>query len=82
MGYRAHVLSQIVIGKLSKKLLPLPSSLSTQILPAVMLDDLFADGQTEAGTFGFAGLVVFDLLEAFEDFVELVGGDARAGVGD
>lgn len=40
---------------------------------------LFADRQPKPGAFGFAGLVDFHLLEAFEDFAELVCWDAGAG---
>ena len=49
---------------------------------AVLLDDAAADGETEAGAALLAGVGGLDLLEAVEDGVELVGGDAAAFVDD
>ena len=49
---------------------------------AVLLDDAAADGEAEAGAALLAGVGGFDLLEAVEDGVELVGGDAAAFVDD
>ena len=48
----------------------------------MLLDDAAADGQTEAGAALLACVGVLDLLEAVEDGVELIGGDAAAFVGD
>ena len=48
----------------------------------MLLDDAAADGESEAGAALLAGVGGFDLLEAIEDGVELVGGDAAAFVGD
>ena len=48
----------------------------------MLLDDGAADGEAEAGAALLAGVGGFDLLEAVEDGVELVGGDAAALVGD
>ena len=48
----------------------------------VLLDDTAADGKTEAGSAFLAGVGGLDLLEAVEDGVELVGGDAAAFVDD
>src|SRR5712675_472292 len=47
---------------------------------AVLLDDAAADGEAEAGAALLAGVGGLDLLEAVEDAVELVGGDAAAFV--
>ena len=49
---------------------------------AVLLDDAAADREAEAGAALLAGVGGFDLLEAVEDAVELVGGDAAAFVDD
>ena len=49
---------------------------------AVLLDDAAADGETETGSALLAGVGGFDLLEAVEDAVELVGRNAAAFVGD
>jgi len=49
---------------------------------AVLGDDAAADGQAEAGAAHDAGVGGVDLLEAFEDLLELVGGDAAALVLD
>ena len=49
---------------------------------AVLLDDAAADGKAEAGAAFLAGVGGFDLLEAIEDAVEFVGGDAAAFVDD
>ena len=49
---------------------------------AVVFDDLLADGQAEAGAFGFVGERVADLLEFLEDFRLIGRRDADAGVGD
>ena len=49
---------------------------------AVLLDDAAADSETETGTALLASVGGFDLLEAVEDGVELIGGDAAAFVGD
>ena len=49
---------------------------------AVLLDDAAADGEAEAGATFLAGVGWLDLLEAVEDAVELVGGDAAAFVDD
>ena len=48
----------------------------------MLLDDAAADGEAEAGAALLAGVGGFDLLEAVEDAVELVGGDAAAFVDD
>src|SRR5882757_5495189 len=48
----------------------------------VLLDDAAADGEAEAGAAFLAGVGGLDLLEAIEDAVELVGGDAAAFVDD
>ncbi len=49
---------------------------------AVLLDDAAADGQAEAGAAFLAGVGGFYLLEAVEDAVEFVCGDAAAFVDD
>ncbi len=49
---------------------------------AVLLDDAAADGEAETGAALLAGVGGLDLLEAVEDAVELVGGDAAAFVDD
>ena len=49
---------------------------------AVLLDDAAADGEAEAGAALLAGVGWLDLLEAIEDGVELIGGDAAAFVDD
>src|SRR5271170_1994547 len=48
----------------------------------VLLNDAAADGEAEAGSAFLACVGGFDLLEAVEDGVELVGGDAAAFVDD
>ena len=48
----------------------------------VLLDDAAADGEAQAGAAFLAGVGGLDLLEAVEDGVELVGGDAAAFVDD
>ena len=48
----------------------------------MLLDDAAADGEAEAGAALLAGVGGLDLLEAVEDGVELVGGDAAAFVDD
>ncbi len=48
----------------------------------MLLDDAAADGEAETGAALLAGVGGFDLLEAVEDAVELVGGDAAAFVDD
>ena len=48
----------------------------------MLLDDAAADGEAEAGAALLAGVGGLDLLEAIEDAVELVGGDAAAFVDD
>ena len=45
---------------------------------AVLLNDAAADGEPESGAAFLAGVGGFDLTEAVEDGVELVGGDAAA----
>ena len=47
---------------------------------AVGLDDVFDDGKTEAGAAGFARTRLVDAVEALEDALEVVGGDAGAEV--
>jgi len=49
---------------------------------AVLLDDGAADGEAEAGSAFLASVGGLDLLEAIEDGVEFVGGDAAAFVAD
>ena len=49
---------------------------------AVLLDDAAADGEAEAGAALLARVGGLDLLEAIEDGVEFVGGDAAALVDD
>ena len=48
----------------------------------MVFDDLFADGQAEAGAFGLVGERVADLFEFFEDLGLIAGRDADAGVFD
>ena len=48
----------------------------------MLLDDAAADGEAETGAALLAGVGGLDLLEAVEDAVELVGGDAAAFVDD
>ncbi len=48
----------------------------------MLLDDAAADGEAEAGAALLASVGGLDLLEAVEDGVELVGGDAAAFVDD
>ncbi len=49
---------------------------------AMLLDDAAADGEAEAGAALLAGVGGLDLLEAVEDAVELIAGNAAAFVGD
>ena len=49
---------------------------------AHFLDDLFADGQTEAGSRAVAALLVFELAEVHEEIGEVVLADSNAGVSD
>ena len=49
---------------------------------AHQLGQVAADGEAEAGAALLAGVGGFNLLEAVEDGVELVGGNAPAFVGD
>ena len=44
--------------------------------------DVFDDGEAEAGAAVFAGAVLVDAVEAFEEAGEVLGGDAAAAVGD
>ena len=44
--------------------------------------DVFDDGEAEAGAAVFAGAVLVDAVEAFEEAGEVFGGDAAAAVGD
>ena len=46
----------------------------------VLVDDDAADGETEAGAALLAGVRGLDLLEAIEDGIELVDGNAAAGI--
>ena len=48
----------------------------------MLLDDAAADGEAEAGAALLPGVGGFDLVEAVEDGVELIGGDAATLVGD
>jgi hypothetical protein len=48
----------------------------------VLVDDLATDGEAEAGAALGAGVGGVDLLEALEDELEFIGGDASALVGD
>src|SRR5271154_6214658 len=49
---------------------------------AVLGDDAAADGEAEAGAAHGAGVGGVDLVEALEDALELVGGDAAALIAD
>src|SRR5277367_2731357 len=49
---------------------------------AVGFDDVFGDGEAEAGTAGFAGAGGVHTIEAFEDAFGIGEGDADAGIGD
>ena len=49
---------------------------------AVGLDDVLDDGQAQAGAAGLAGAGFVNAVEALEDAVEVLGGDAGAEVLD
>lgn len=51
-------------------------------LTAMLLHNVFADGQPQSGTAFFPGIGYIHLLELLEDHVEFVGGDASPLVGD
>ena len=55
-------------GRVKEKVLPLPDFAFHPDAPAVVLDDFLADGQAQAGAFGFVGEGVAHLLELLEDF--------------
>lgn len=47
----------------------------------MMLYDLLTDRQPQSRSLWLTGLVILDLFEFFEDAVEVLGGNAGAGVG-
>lgn len=49
---------------------------------AMLLHNVFADGQPQASAAFFPGIGYIHLLELLEDYVELVGGDTSALVDD
>ena len=64
------------------KVLPRPSSLSTQIRPPISCNQALRDGKTEAGAAVTAGGRAVGLGELLEDQRLLRGRDADAGVAD
>ena len=69
-------------GRVNEKVVPLADLALDVEVPAVVLDDLLADGQPEPGALRLAGQGVADLLEPHEQLAAVRRGDARPGVGD
>ena len=61
---------------------PLPTTLSTRMRPVVLLDDLPADAQAQAGAAVAVLVGLLGRVERLEDQAELFRRDADAGVGD
>jgi hypothetical protein len=62
--------------------LPAPSSLSTPMLPAVLLDNRLADRQSESSAALLARVGGIDLAKPLEDRAPMDGGHAAAVIDD